>query len=489
MCVPIPGTPRDVTIRTTTWGLSDKEIDPKQVGVNYGIGLAASNFLPDFVLKILHMFWEVVDWIIAQFFSGYDELIGFVASQVSVALGRDRPGFWILIGSLISDLLGVNLDGTQLFGQLQSRGTLAAMQGVGHGLIDLLIGEFTGTATGTGGTVTFGSAVNAETGLPEATLTPKGGLLAAKALMGFVLSSAVRQANIDGFFDMIPAGYGKPFERYSEAMRTNLGIGRMMRFALKPIFQDLVATPMKWAINKQYRPTLLSPADAWSAWVMDNSFDVNEEMARHGYSDARRAFSQWIHLKTPTYHELRDLRIHTDPLMPADDYKTWMHRLGYTDEVIAILDKAADLRVARVAVLREAETAAVKYLSGTYTQPQFAGLISSLQNDLNGYPLLSAGEVHALLSLPAHPTTAPRRHLGVAPLMLLYMDGLITLQEFEADIRGLGFSDDAVAELVQLVLVKARAKQEKEAAAAAKAAAAEAKAAAAAGGQPPGTTP
>lgn len=477
-----PGSPTPITSTVTAFGLSGPNIDPVQAGKNTGTGWSQSGAFGSLALSMWQALMSLIDWMIAQYFDAYDRVIAYIANQVTLAVGRDRPGFWILIGAMISDLLGVNLDGTQLFAQLQSRGTLPAMQGVGSGLIDLLVGEFTGTASGTGGNVSFSTQVDAATGLPQGTLTPTQGVLAAKALMGFVLSSAVRQANVDGLVDAIPFGFGAAFEKYSEGMRNNLGIGRLMRFALKPIFTDLVATPMKWAINKEYRPSLLSPTDAWHAWAADptGAFPINEEIARHGYDATRIAALQWTSLEKPTREELRLL--HLTGNLADSDYALWMGRLGYTPEVTALLDMHDDILPARHAIMADVTKAAAKYLTGAYSTAQFQSILAGLSVNQNGSPSMTPGEVAALvamLPLSATATALKPKRLGVGQLIVMYIDGIITLQEFEAQLTAWGYDSDQVTELSEMLLVRARAAAEK----AAKAAAAAAVAAATAAGK------
>jgi len=473
LCQPIPGSPTPITRTVTAWGPADPNTDPVQSAKNWGVGLSGSGFIGAFVAALWHAFWLVIDDAVNLYFNAFDRIVAFVADQVGNAVTRSNPGLWIAIGSLLSDLLGVNLDGSALFNQLATRGTLPAMQAVGGSLIDLLVGEFTGTASGTGGNVTFSTNVDTTTGLPPATLTPLGGLNGAKALMGFVLTSAVRQANVDGLVDAIPFGFGKIFEKYSEGVRTNLGIGRMMRFALKPLFQDLVATPLKWAINMEYRPTLLSPADAYSAFDQQvfTADQLHTELARHGYSDDRFAVLEWKGRSLPSREELRGL--HATGLLADADYLIWQRRTGYTDPTTALLDQWEDMKPARTAVLKVVGTEAEKYLGGKVTAQQFQQFVQAMQTRVGGAPMLTAGEVNFLLNLPAL-TAAQAKHknLGVAQMITMYEDGIITLQDFENELTIQGYDPDQIQELVLYMLVKAKAAAEKAAAAAAKAAAA-----------------
>lgn len=466
---PAPFDLNDPVIKQTVYGLSTNEVDPVQAAKNAGVGFAQSGAFVDAALAFWKTLWALVDNIVGGYFDVYDRLVALLAEEITAAVTRDRPGFWILIGSLISDLLGVNLDGSKLFQQLQSRGTLPAMQATGAGLIDLLIGEFTGTASGTGGNVSFSTQVDAATGLPQGTLTPAGGVQAAKALMGFVLTSAVRQANIDGLVDAIPYGFGQIFEKYSEGMRTNLGIGRMMRFALKPLFSVLVAHPLTEAINIEYRPLRLVAVEAFHAWCQQifSDADLANELQAHGYTDTRSSALKWLHLKPPTREQLRTLHISGN--LDDQTYLIWQRRLGYPDEVTALMDAADDLAPARRVILTSAEHLVSQYLIGKLSQQQVNDFVQGIAQSASGAALLSPGEVKAFTTLPVVSAALHHRTLGAAHLQKLFVNELITLVELQDGLTAAGYDPDTVTELTQEALLLQKVSAERAAAAAAKA--------------------
>lgn len=113
------------------------------------------------------------------------------------------------------------------------------------------------------------------------------------------IAGAAVHATLEGWFngwilemlgDLVPIDWlkFKDLTELSEEIIRSLGIGRLVRRAISPLVDVAAATPMKWKVNKQYRPTQLSPAQAirqayrgqwdWS--------DVMELCAREGYSDA-----------------------------------------------------------------------------------------------------------------------------------------------------------------------------------------------------------
>lgn len=397
---------------------------------------------------------NIIGVLFSAYLSGYDTLIAIIADFMGKGGTRDQPGFWVLIGSLISDLLGVNLDGTALYNQLQSHGTLPAMQEVGSGLINLLIGEFTGTAQGRGGEVSFSSHVNPVTNLPEAELTPGGGVNAAFALMGFVLTSAVRQANIEGIAHALPWGLGSQFEKYSEAMRSNLGIGRMMRFAFRPIFQKLVGDQIERAINLQYAPELLTIDQASNAAITGafTAADLQQELALHGYNAKRQQALLNYTKKGPSLDQL-------DVLAAANQIDTptetrWMRILGYDDDAIALIRKARELAPARKFSLAAAQHFLTEYITGVISAADLHTALVGTGALTGGHLFLLPAEAAAIESIASHLAAYPRKQLTFAQLKEAYLDGTISLVEFEDRLAHMGYNSDAVTTLGIDVLIR-----------------------------------
>jgi hypothetical protein len=483
-------------VSVTSTGVSLPDVDPKNAGELAGLGTQDSGLPERAALahwqairrlartdspSLANTLWDRGTWLddviasmVAWFVDKYDRVVAFGVDFIGSSATRNQPGFWILIGTLISDLLGVQVDGARIYNDMQSRGTLAAMQDVGTSLINLLVGEFTGTAGGSGGNITFSSAVNPDTSLPAATLTPAGGVKAAQALMGFVLSSAVRQGNIDAISGQIEgcpwpinllAGHA---EKFSEAMRTNLGIGRMLRFALRPIFQDLVAGPLKWAVNKQYRPKLFVAAEAARAFLRG---DIDrpaymEETALDGYSDARANALLAQHTVQPQVKELLTLR--GAGVMSDNVFDGWLARHGYDDAGKQWTRQASDLEPARRVALALAEHYLLEFGKGQITAQGLKDFIDGLK--LAGF-LLTPGEIQGLEAITqaiVSNTKLRIRHLQPGQAQRAFIDGTITLDEYEQHLRDLGYQEPDVQTLgieALIALRKAQAAAAKHAAA------------------------
>ena len=267
------------------------DADPHQTALLQAEGWKDSGWIERLAIAFWTAIVTVAGPVITQAFAFLDQLMAMLGQFMLDAQAKNTPQFWNFVGELITDLLGVKVDGQQLFTDLQTGGTLSVMRATGAALINTLIGEFTGTATGTGGQISGGTTGAGIGGLPAVTLTPAGGLDAARTFMGFVLSFAVREGNTDMFADLVPLGLGHGFKDFAEAMAKNLGLGRMSRLALRPLFQELISTPLTWALKSQYRTALLNPQEAIKAGDdgVFTSADVDNELALHGYSDTRIA--------------------------------------------------------------------------------------------------------------------------------------------------------------------------------------------------------
>lgn len=69
-----------------------------------------------------------------------------------------------------------------------------------------------------------------------------------------------------------------------------MGLNRLARVALRPLAQILVATPLNWKYQKQFRPNLLSEGEILKAFQRGDytGAEAVEELSRLGYSDRRQ---------------------------------------------------------------------------------------------------------------------------------------------------------------------------------------------------------
>lgn len=463
-CLPNSTSPVDLsdpTIRKTVIGIANQPFDPKQA-VQIGMeGVKDSGIIERVVVAFLTGGLKLLGPLIQEAASLYDDFLALLAQVFLSAQGQSSTGYYLLAAAMMEDMLGVKTDGNAMAAAFRSGGRQAAMVQLGGSFFDALAAEFTNTAT-TAPDGTFSNPPGTGLGgLPNVPITPEGGLVGLRAFVGYVCSFAIREGNTDALAALIPHGYGEVFKDFAEDFAKGLGIGRMLRPAMKPFITTFLATPTQQLFNKQYRPTMLSLKQAYVAWNQGviTSDQLLEIQARHGFADAYGTSLQWENLEKPTREALR-IRNVTDPTF-APDYAVWMARLGYAQEVVKLIDAADDVTPMRDAALNAARSFVHQYLSSKITREQCLGAINSVAAMNDGTPLLSAGELAAFNKIPVIGSAAPRRHLSLAQLQRDYIDGLITLQEFEADMTAAGYSADDVTVTTQELLVAAKRASDK----------------------------
>lgn len=464
---PLPGQP------PTTVNVGDvasQEIDPKAFGTLFGQGTAQSGWIERLVIAFWLAFAKALQAVISLIAGTLDQLIAILGQFFLAAQGNNTPGFYNLTADLITDLTGVSVDGGALFDKYQKRGRIAAMQATGSAFVDLLASEFAGvTQTESGGVFNVGRGSGIG-GLPAVQISPESGMNAARAFLGFAMSFAVREGNTDFFASLIPFGIGEGYKSFAEDLSKSLGLGRLTRLALKPLFQNLVAIPMTWAFNKQYTPTLLGAGEAVRAFNngLFTGDQLNEELARHGYSADRRNALQAVHTKYVSEADLFLLELNNT--ITHDDHVITLRRIGYDDDNINKLLAAEALHLNRRISMQLAEQLIHPLLAGTIDLATYTSVIDRFTFTSNEKGVL-AGFATELL---AH----PRKRLTWAQLTAAFVQGVATVDDLANYLHSEGYTVDDTAILLQADLFKLKAAQAKAAAAKAKAAAAAAKAAA-----------
>lgn len=195
----------------------------------------------------------------------YDLLLAVILKFYAAGQGEGNQSFWLLVAAIMEDLTGVEVDAQALVQAAKKRGRLGGMESVGGSLFDLLESEF---------------ATNGQ-------ITPGSGVKAAKTHLGFVSSFAARQGNIALVSEVLSFKHAEEVREFGEMLAKGLGLGRMTRMALMPLFKTLVANPLQADLNAKYRPTKLSEAlfvSAFNQGLIDEP-TLTAELVHLGYSD------------------------------------------------------------------------------------------------------------------------------------------------------------------------------------------------------------
>lgn len=459
LCCPITTAPVDLnnpTIKKLVVGLGDAEKDFAQAAKVGMQGVKASGLIERFVVAALELPLILLAPLITFAVSLFDDLLTVLAKAFLAAQGEQSTGYYRLAAALMTDMLNIEVDEQGLVNSFQRGGRVAAMRDLGGKVVNTLAGEFMGVSQVASNGTFSAAAGSGVAGLPDLPLSETQGVAGLKAFVGFMTAFAIREGNTDMLASLLPFGTGELFKDFAEDFAKNLGIGRLARMAWKPIVTTTVGVPVQWALNRQYRPTLLTPAEAIRAFTNGDLTDVElgDVLTRHGHSSKNQFALARQHQKNPSVADLRDLWA-TGNITDVDR-NAWLHNEGYSDAAIRTLDAAADWSPARFASLRAAEAYASQYLHGKITQTQFHLALDTLAASSTGQKFLTDGEVANLKALTAGAVAGTRTHLRVTQLMREYEDGLITLGEFEQHVTDLGYSPDDVQILTQELLIAAK---------------------------------
>lgn len=459
---PNPLVPNDVPTNVNIGDFGKQEIDPKIFSELWHAGTDASGLLPKWIVQIVTGIIQCIKLAIGLYIEILDGVLSLLADYFQAAQGNSNPAFYALVAKLLTDLTGIDVDGGRLITDFQKRGRLAAMQEIGGSLVDALTSEFAGVFQSDQGGVFTTARGAGIAGLPDVQLSPEQGMNAARAFMGFALSFAVREGNTDFFADSLPFGIGHAFKDITEDMSKNIGLGRLVRLAMKPIFQNLIATPMTWAFNKQYRPTLLGIGETIRAFNngLFSGEQLVEELSRHGLSTERQNALQAFHTKYPAEHDLFLLELGNK--LPHSEHINVLRRIGYNDETAQQLFDAEGLHLKRQLSMRLAETLVHPLLLGTID-------LAAYESVLNRFTLTDQ-EKQDLVGFASELLSHPRKRLTFAQITAAFVDGIVAVDQVAEFLHTEGYREDDISILLQLDLFKLKAAHAKAAAAAAKAA-------------------
>lgn len=354
-----------------------------------------------------------------------DEILAAVAVLFQAGQGEGSRGFSDLVAAVLGDLLGVEIAGDSIFAAFQTRGRIAAMQEAGSGLLDLLTKEFI-----SGGDV-----------------SPEQGDAAVRAFLGFVLSFAVRQGNIEFLTSLIPEEYrfADGFRAYGELMAKNLGLGRLTRVALRPLMTTLVATPFQWRLNQSFHPTQFREGDMISPLqqTLMSSDLIFQQMDLLGYSKDKIEALIKLHQKRLTVDEI-DL-FYRFGSAGRDDAIAHLADLGYPPDLAAQVLNAKDLGRGVTALRNLIDSAETAVTDGHITVDDFSALLDTLPIG----PLEKAFRLQAV----GFKVKAPHTHLTLAQAQKAFEEGIWTLDQLSAylDARGYSADDSTTLQLITLL--------------------------------------
>jgi hypothetical protein len=354
-----------------------------------------------------------------------DSVLTQIVKLLTAAQGEKNSSFYDLAAAALHDLTGVEVDAEALKNTTFNSGRLAGMEKFGGDLYDLLESEFK----------------------PESGNLEEGSSDAAKTFLGFLMNFAIRQGNIETILSMIPEEYrlADGARAYGELMAKNLGLGRMARRALQPLIQILVADPLMYKLQEQYRPKRLGPSPAIKKFFRDPNFEqqMRKELAQEGYTDARinDLIDELRPLLSPRElieHAFRSGTAEVGSGVPgSSEIADQLSQRGYgANDIVRLVGISRP-------VLDKNEIG-VLFTNGVIEHEIASGYLSKLGFDSE------TGE----LVLRAHSLTHQHaRRLGLAELKRAFHDSVIDLLELKAHLSADGYSDDDI-QIVTLDLLQ-----------------------------------
>jgi hypothetical protein len=394
----------------------DHEIDPRKTATLQSLGLKDGGLFSNIWAHLWASFIDGLVWVAAQFVQATDEVMASVGKVFVTGQGEKNAAFYDLSATILEDLTGVKVDAEALKQSAFGSGRLAAMKTFGADLYKLLEEEFKPAS----GDLEAGDAGPAET------------------FLGFLMNFAIRQGNIEALVEMLPEEIriGEGFRAYGELMAKNLGLGRMARRALQPLIQVLVADPLMYKLQEQYRPKRIGAMPAIKKFFRDTTFEqqMRKELGQEGYSDDR--INDLITDLRPLLGERQILEHFTrfgevttpgvsgNPLNTREQLK----QRGFTDDDV---QKLIDLSHP---VLDKGEITTL-FANGVIDQTLASGYLGQL-----GYDDTTAQLVLRAHSLQHHHA----RQIGLAELKKAFHNSVIDLLELKAHLTAQGYSDDDI---------------------------------------------
>jgi len=340
---------------------------------------------------------------------------------------------------VVNEFLGTELDESVMQTGKGGDETIQKANAIGKAVLDRLEKEFSGTHY----------------------LSRGPGASAAATFAGYGVNFGIQNAIISLLGACMPELPLDDIRELGVEIAQNLGLGRLMRVALRPLVQTLIATPYTHELNAKYRPTLLADAEALAAWHAERvSRDVVQGwLQSQGHADAmitERLEQTKQRLNAAEWNTLTALgKQSQDPAAYDDQAK------GMDDDWVALRQSVHTWQ--RLASLRDRALTEVlpSIKSGFLPASTIDGLTQRL-----GLP---ADEAALWRTIAYAWENVPRRRISQAEMLFLYESAQVTDDEVETWLKAEGFSDSDV----QLMLTYFRLKlvQAGHAASAARAAA------------------
>jgi len=403
--------------------------DFREQGKQFSQGVKDSGWIVDLVTAWWLAIVKGTLAVLRQIVDDWDYLFSFAMQLLSVLQGNQGAGAARLIAETLMDLLGVEHIDPAVIQKGFSHGYIGGARAVGAEFFHVLLKELEPAASGA--------------------IQPKDGLNAAETFLGFVLGYAIRQGNTEFWIEMIPEEYRwfiGGLREYGELMAKNLGLGRLTRLALQPLFKVLIQDPLTWQLNQEFHPTRMGEGMAIKAWAMGklSDQDLATEISYAGYD--------------PKLTEI--LQNEFSGKLSVSDVER-LNAAGRIDEESAIFAiRQAGVQQGTAALMLDAERrrsgAAVVQQLVLDIRKMFLDRFISAENRDALWSALPLPEIQrSLLAVEADTMYQfPTKRLSLAEMQTAFVQGIIDLSDLETYLSDEGYSSDDRNTLAQLTLLK-----------------------------------
>lgn len=371
-----------------------------------------------------------------------NEMIGptaaFWLDTIEETRKNSTPGINKVMIATLSEMFGVEFTPTDLPTGVDKKGVEERAHIVGAKIYDLLEKEF----------------------VPDGVLTPEQGERAAKMFTGFSANFAISSAFIGLVGELMSAGQVEAMREFGVELADTLGLGRMARGGLRDMVGATVATSYEWHINKKYRPTGIAAAQTIEAYFrgLVDIDQVNESLARAGYSDAK--ITTLIENARPVIGDADLSRFMRHGKMTLEEAKGELFKRGWDDagatnsllgnELLRVDARIEEWINTLQTLARNGAIRLVDYNDSIDRLPLFP-LEKSFLKDV-------VGEIFE----------HPRKQLTISQVEDLVTEDIFSAGDLNQYIDMEGYAGDDGNALQQLILIRVRAEKLKRAEAAAK---------------------
>lgn len=250
---------------------------------------------------------------------------------------------------------------------------------------------------------------------------------------------------------VLPGGFHlNELRELGEEVATNIGLGRLVRRALTPLIQILVAQPATWAINTKYLPTQFKEADLvnpYAAAVMPHD-QIFKAMNLLGYSnDKIQAFIQ-LHQKKLTPSDVKVLM--DNGFWDAPTGQDYISKLGWPSELVPTVMLLEELREDKPWYNKLVDEMETEAKNGRVTIDEFTQVVNGLP-----YSQVVKDTIIATVNykVKAHVAHAPHA-LTEGELVQGFEAGLLTAPDLTDRWTKLGLSDQDQTVRMALILLR-----------------------------------